>query len=743
MPWPDEALQAISKVTILKMDIDCSVEMKSQLIQHMATAHRMASEIYEEYSMRTDRYVCQTPKKYLHFLSDYDATYRRILKKITVRANETNIAIEVIKKCYLDVESMKMTLIEKETMLQESEIESHVLLGKLDELAWEVKKQSDVVSSMHEACLLDTMKISQKVAEAKDDLSKVQPLFDRALRAVSSIKPNDLSEMKKLGKPADIIKLIFDCVSILKSYPMNKVEQGDITFSIDNERRILPFLKDSYSIVQIGLLSDSRFLNKIIQFTKMEKDFINNETVEFMSPYMELECFNPIIARTASTAAEGMCIWCKAMADYHIASEVVEPKLKAVRAAETVLNDTAKVLFRAELSLKTCQDDFLVLQGDLGKQLEEKNVIEGLVMDTDRRIDQAESLLHSLSAEQERWEKNRVEFRTEKGRLAGDIALVCAFMSYCGPLNIVFREELIRNRLVQDLHRRNIPITEHTAEMKSLFPFLVPNPITSSLVTFPAHSLAPSLISLSTLSFISNGTEGTWGAEGLSPDPMSFQNGLLATQSSQFPLIIDPQGQALLWITRHEQNALRLPAIKHTMVSDSRLEEQLEYCLSNGKALIIIGVEDIIIPLLLPILEKGVAAAGENKNIMLSGRVCDNDDKFTLYLITSLPNPRISPAYQSICTLIDFTATSQSIEEQLLGRFIEKEQKSFEHSLRNVLLENAENSSMLQLLQRQMLSMLSESGCKGSLIEDQELIKNLTHTKEMVRTYCAKVWCNI
>ena len=534
MPWPDEALQAISKVTILKMDIDCSVEMKSQLIEHMATAHRKASEIYEEYSMRTDRYVCQTPKKYLHFLSDYDATYRRILQKITVRANETNIAIEVIKKCYLDVESMKLTLIEKETMLQESEIESHVLLGKLDELAWEVKKQSDVVSSMHEACLLDTMNISQKVAEAKDDLSKVQPLFDRALRAVTSIKPNDLSEMKKLGRPADIIKLIFDCVSILKSYPMNKVEQGDITFSIDNERRILPFLKDSYSIVQIGLLSDSRFLNKIIQFTKMEKDFINNETVEFMSPYMELECFSPITARTASTAAEG-----------------------------------------------------------------------------------------------------------------------------------------------------------------------------------------------------------------LSPDPMSFQNGLLATQSSQFPLIIDPQGQALLWITRHEQNALRLPAIKHTMVSDSRLEEQLEYCLSNGKTLIIIGVEDIIIPLLLPILEKGVAAAGENKNTMLSGRVCDNDDKFTLYLISSLPNPRISPAYQSICTLIDFTATSQSVEEQLLGRFIEKEQKSFEHSLRNVLLENAENSSMLQLLERQMLSMLSASGCKGSLIEDLELIKNLTHTKEMVRTCCAKVWCNI
>ena len=212
------------------------------------------------------------------------------------------------------------------------------------------------------------------------------------------------------------------------------------------------------------------------------------------------------------------------MADYHTASEVVEPKLKAVRAAEAVLNDTAKVLYRAELNLKACQDALFELQRDLERQLEEKRLIHELVMNAGGRIDQAESLLHSLLTEQEIWEKHGEEFETQKNRLAGDIALVCAFMSYCGPLNLDFREELIRNRLTQDLLLRNIPMTERSTETKSLLPYVVPNLISSP---YPFHSLVPSLISSSILSFNSRGTEAVWGAEGLSPDQLSLQNGLL------------------------------------------------------------------------------------------------------------------------------------------------------------------------------------------------------------------------
>jgi dynein heavy chain len=71
--------------------------------------------------------------------------------------------------------------------------------------------------------------------------------------------------------------------------------------------------------------------------------------------------------------------------------------------------------------------------------------------------------------------------------------------------------------------------------------------------------------------------------------------------------------------------------------------------------------------------------------------------------------------------------TQKGLEEQLLGRVIQKEQRSLEESLKNVLEEVTNNTKSLLKLDQMLLERLSEN--KGNLLEDEELIVVLADTK--------------
>ena len=44
---------------------------------------------------------------------------------------------------------------------------------------------------------------------------------------------------------------------------------------------------------------------------------MNDETIEFLSVYIDVEQFTPAVAKNASTAAEGLCTYVRAMKYYH------------------------------------------------------------------------------------------------------------------------------------------------------------------------------------------------------------------------------------------------------------------------------------------------------------------------------------------------------------------------------------------------------------------------------------------
>ena len=79
-------------------------------------------------------------------------------------------------------------------------------------------------------------------------------------------------------------------------------------------------------------------------------------------PYLDLEVFNADVAKAASGAARGLCIFAGAMKDYYYAAKIVRPKLEALSIAMAQLDEANKNLKAAEDKLSIVQAKVAELQ---------------------------------------------------------------------------------------------------------------------------------------------------------------------------------------------------------------------------------------------------------------------------------------------------------------------------------------------------------------------------------------------
>ena len=331
------------------------------------------------------------------------------------------------------------------------------------------------------------------------------------------------------------------------------------------------------------------------------------------------------------------------MSDYHKQSKIVKPKLHMLEVKTVALQEAQSKLAEAKGQLDEVNAVKAELRARYDGEVAKKQELADQAAKTRKKMDQANRLINSLQDNKVRWMVSRDQFQATKMQLVGDVAKACAFVSYCGPFNSHFRNKLINDYFGSDLLERQIPLSQDM-EMTN---FLV-----------------------------NQATVGEWSLQGLPSDDLSIQNGIMVTRSTRYPLMIDPQSQAVSWIKRKEPEIVERDFI-YTL-SNSNLKDRLKIPLQDGCPVMIENIENEVDPMLDPLLEKQFTVRGRQKFIKIADTEMDYDPKFRLYLTSRLGNPHFSPELAAKTTIIDFTVTQDGLEQQLLGRLISKEQKQLE-----------------------------------------------------------------
>ncbi|KAM4041697.1 dynein axonemal heavy chain 8 [Anomaloglossus baeobatrachus] len=676
--WPMPALLAVSTHFLSGFDIACSSEVRSHVIEAMGVIHSKMQETCESYYHRFRRRTYVTTKSYLSFINSYKCIYAEKWKYINEQAELLNKGLFKLVEANESVGNYFKELVVKKKAFSLASLNSDKVLAELTLAAQAKAKVMNEVQLVKDKALkiMEEMESEKQTVESK--LEAAGPAVEEADAALNIIKPADIATLRKLIKPPHLLMRVLDCCLLLLQKRLDPVV-------LDPDK---PCCKPSWG-ESSQIMGSSGFLQSLQQFPK---DSMNGEMVELLQPYFRMEDYSMENAKKLSGNAACLLSWTQAMATYHeINKEVMPLKTKLKRLAHRLQVVNCE-LSRMELQLDDKQADLELAQATFdGAVLEKMNLLSE-VEHCRKKIESASALIEGLSGEKIRWTEQIRALKCQTTSLVGNVLLVAAFLSYCGPFNETFRT-LLEDIWEAEIQSRGIPSSGNL-----------------------------NIVSM----FIDQPTVSDWILQGLPADDMSIQNGIIMTKATRYPLLIDPQAQGKAWIKMREKvNGLQVTSFTH-----KSFYTLLEVCLSLGRPLLIEDIGEQLDPSLDNILEKNYIKSGASLKVKVGDKVMDVVDTFTLYMTTVRPNPAFTPEISAKTSVIDFTVTKKGLETLLMGRAVLAEKQELEAESVSLMQEVNVNTRRMKELEDALLVRLSAA--TGSLVEDTSLAEVLTITQQTV-----------
>ncbi|XP_037870398.1 dynein axonemal heavy chain 2 isoform X3 [Bombyx mori] len=605
--------------------------------------------------MRRTNYV--TPTNYLELVTGYKEMLKAKRFEVALQANKLRNGLGKVEETTKLVGQMSEELAVAQVQVAEYTDQCIEYMGVINAQQRNADEQQRSVAARSKKTQEEEVQCKKLADAAMRDLASAMPALEEAVKALDALNKKDITEVKSYAKPPQKVEMVLEAVLILL--------QKEPTWA-EAKRQ----------------LGDQYFLDRLREF---DKDNISDKTLKKIGTYTAKPDFDPEIVGTVSLAAKSLCLWVRAIEKYGKVYKIVKPKKERLEEALESLRMKQQILAEARAKLRELSEMIARLQKEYDEKVAQKDELERKSKLLQLKLERAEALITGLSGEKERWALTVERLDEEFTRLPGDCLLATGFVAYLGPFVSVYREDLL-DHWFKEVFNEEVPVTMELS-MKN---FLLDDAILRD-----------------------------WNYMGLPDDNFSAENGIIVVRATRWPLAVDPQGQALIWISKLEEPN----GIQVVDFGQPNYLKVMESCLMEGKPVIIQNVGEILDPSIAPILDKAIVKIGNDLVIKFNEKMIPYNTKFKMYLTTKLGNPVYTPETLTKTTMVNFAVKEEGLTAQLLGIVVRKERPQLEQMKDSLVMTIANNKKVLVDLENDLLRIMYES--QVPLLENEELFVTL------------------
>ena len=700
--WPEEALISVAKNILEQKDDIALGKQIDGVIECIKYIHKSVEKISIKYLAELRRYNYLTPTSFLEFLS----LFHNILVKKT-QENQNNIDRYEMGLKVLDFAETKISEIEKEIqkntpILEKLSKETEEIIKDVEIKKAEADKVREKASADSQVAEALAIKISKIEADCQRELSEAEKGLQSSLEKIDQIKDNELQELAGYKIYGDKLKMTLELLFTFKhgdKWRTNKANIKEPTGDVKNPFRL------SYKEAAINELqvNDPKVFKEYFYSFKNEERREELKTKELdnvykAEKYIEDHNMDRELVDNASKAVGPCFDFIVGMIEFcHKSIEIVDPKKKEAAKAKIEKDKADEKLAIAQAALAKAEKESNDLEALLNQKQKSKNELIVTLNDNQTKVKRAKKIVELLAGEKVRWGNSVKQLQDYSNYIIGDCLIAAAAIAYSGPFVSTYRTSLLNE------WKEKLDIQKITRSDNVSLRTVLEDPITT----------------------------GKWNKNMLPNDNLSIENGIIMFKTSKWPLMIDPQNQASIFLKKYGFD-VKSTSFQCIKISDAKMMDTVISGVKYGSWIMLDNVGIEIDNSLEPILQRQQVKTKSNfYEIKIGEKTITYNEEFKLFMVTTLSNPHYSPETFAKITIINFAITQIGLEDQMLSELVRIEMPQLEASKAQILEENFESKETLSKIEDQILDNLSKN--KDNIeecLKNSELIDILTDSKK-------------